>query len=42
MIKLHISLWQLIAGGAALGVIGFFAVRGRELKGRLRRSLQQK
>jgi hypothetical protein len=39
MIKLHIALWQFLAGGLVLGVIGAFAVRGRDFKGRLRRHL---
>jgi hypothetical protein len=40
MIKLHISLWQFLAGGAALGVLGLFAIRAREFKERLRRVLK--
>ena len=37
--KLHIALWQFLAGGLVLGVLGAFAVRGREFKNRLRRHL---
>jgi hypothetical protein len=42
MIKLHVTLWQFLAGGAMLGVLGVFAVRARELKGRLRRHLMER
>jgi hypothetical protein len=42
MIKLHIALWQFLAGGLVLGAIGAFVVRGRELKGRLRRHLMER
>jgi hypothetical protein len=37
MVKVHMSLWQLIPAAAALYVLGLFVVHGQFLKRRLRR-----
>jgi hypothetical protein len=39
MIKLHIPLWELVARGAALYLLGVFMIRGQLLKRRLRAEL---
>ena len=36
MIKLHIALWELLAGGALMYMIAGFMMRGQLLKRRLR------
>jgi hypothetical protein len=42
MIKLHVALWQIVAGAAVVGVLGALAHRGRWLKSSLRRHLMER
>ncbi len=42
MIKLHVALWQIVAGAAVVGVLGGLARRGRSLKSSLRRHLMER
>ena len=39
MIKLHVPLWELAVGGAALYILGAFMIRGHFLKRRLHSEL---
>ena len=39
MIKLHVTLWDLVARGAALYVLAVFMIRGQLLKRRWRHEL---